>query len=417
MFLESHLEELEAETLNVLILGTGYPRFREDFSNVYLHRLAVSLVKIGVKVQVVAPHADGLRKEEVMDGVHIHRFQYMQPEKLQTLAYFPGIPENIKIPFNKMQAIPFAVSMAKKMLQIIKRFEIDVVNAHWAFPPAFLSILTKPLHRRPILTTLYGVELFTARNKYAGLKRILSWTIINSDRVVAISDATRNSAVEISARSNIEVVPYGVDMEQFSTESDGAAIRRRYDLNGHVILFCGRLVERKGVEYLIRAMPSVIANIPDTSLLVVGEGPEKSRLMRLAVSLGVRDRITFAGSVSNEDLPKFYAACDVFVLPAIIDVYGDTEGFGIVLVEAMASGKPVIGTRVGGISSWFDENEAYGFLIEQKDQINLSKKIVTLLNDDNMRKEFGRNARRVAESRFSFSKIAEMYLKTFRELT
>jgi len=375
------------------------------------------LVKIGVKVHVVVPHAEGLRKEEVMDGVHVHRFRYMQPERLQTLAYFPGIPENIKRPFNKMQTIPFAISMGKKMLQIVERFEIDVVNAHWALPPAFLSILTKPIYRRPVLTTLYGVELFTARSKYAGLKPILSWTINNSDGVVAISGATRNSAVEISARSDIEVIPYGVNMEQFFTESDGAAIKRRYNLDGHVVLFCGRLVERKGVEYLIRAMPSVIANIPNTSLLVVGEGPEKSGLMQLAVSLGVRNRITFAGSVSNEDLLKFYAACDVFVLPAIVDTYGDTEGFGIVLVEAMASGKPVIGTSVGGISSWFDENEAYGFLVEQKDPINLSKKITTLLNDDKMRKEFGRNARRVAETRFSFSKIAEMYLKTFRELT
>ena len=413
--MESRLKEVESETLRILILGTGYPRFREDFSNVYLHRLAVSLVKIGVKVHVVVPHAEGLRKEEVMDGVRVHRFQYMWPQRFQTLAYFPGIPEKIKEPFNKLQTTPLAISMTKKMLQVIRRFGIDVVNAHWALPPAFLSILTKPLHGRPVLTTLYGVELFTARSKYSGLKPILSWTINNSDSVVAISDATRRSALDISGRKDVAILPDGIDTEHFSPSNSGDEIVRRHGLHGwNAIFSCGRMIERKGFSYLIEAMPHVLKSFRKTKLIIAGEGPERSRLEKLVHELGIDQNVIFPGFVTNVDLSKYYSACDVFVLPAIIDRYGDTEGSGTILLEAMASGKPVIGTNVGGIP--YALRHGGGFLVEEKDPLQLAEKIVILLDNNELRYQLGKDGRMIVEKEFSWTKIANRYIQKFEML-
>lgn len=160
--------------MKILILTTGYPRWKGDFANVYLHRLAKSLVNKGIEFHVVAPHARDLKKEEVIDGVCIHRFQYLYPSNLQNLAYFPGVPEKIKTIKGKMQLPFFMLGMIKKTIGIVKKYDIDVINAHWAIPTGFLAAFTKRLHKKPVLITLYGAELWPAIRKNS---KIMKWMI------------------------------------------------------------------------------------------------------------------------------------------------------------------------------------------------------------------------------------------------
>lgn len=402
--------------MKVCILATIYPRYEGDFSGIFVHRLAKSLVKRGIEVYAVVPHAKGIKKEEMMDGVYVHRFQYMYPQSLQTLAYFPGIPENIKRPFNKLQLLPFALSMTRKMMGVIKKYDIEIINAHWALPSGFLATMSKRIHRLPVVTTLYGAELFIVRRKYSIFKPLLKRAISNSDKVIAISDATADAAKNIATRKEVEIIPDGVDTEHFSPEISGDEIKRRYSLEGYqVILSCGRMVERKGFEYLIRAMPAVIEKLPNTKLILIGEGPEKAKQSNLTSNLGVDGSIIFSGVASDEDLPKYYAACDVYVLPSIIDSRGDTEGSGTTLVEAMASGKPVIGTNVGGIP-YAVHNGEEGFLVEQRSPSQLAERIITLLSDQSLRQEFGKRGRKATKEQFSWDKIAERYSREFEKL-
>jgi len=402
--------------MKVCILATIYPLYEGDFSGIFVHRLAKSLVKRGIEVHAVVPHTKEVKKEEMMEGVYVHRFQYMFPQSLQTLAYFPGIPENIKKPFNKLQVLPFALMMAKKMLGVIKRYDIELINAHWALPSGFLATMTKRFHKLPVVTTSYGAELFTIRRKYSIFKPLLKRAISNSDRAIAISDATAEAVKKFEPRKEVEVIPDGVDTKHFSPENKGDRIKQRYGLEGYsVILSCGRMVERKGFEYLVRAMPTVIQKFPNTKLVLVGEGPERNRLATLASSLGIGENIVFTGVASDEDLPRYYVACDIFVLPAIIDARGDTEGSGTTLVEAMASGKPVIGTNVGGIP-YAVHNGEEGFLVEQRSPSQLAERIITLLSDQSLRQEFGKRGREAAEGRFSWNKIAERYVLEFEGL-
>lgn len=402
--------------MRVCILATGYPKWKGDFSNVYLHRLAKSLLKRRIEIHAVVPHAEGLKKEEIMEGVFIHRFQYLCPANLQSLAYFSGIPENMKKLSGKIQAIPFTISMVREMFKVIDKYDIQIINAHWALPCALLAVLTKKIHRLPVIATLYGVELFLVQGKYFVLRPFLKKAVLGSDSVMAISEGTQNIGYKATGREDIKIIPDGVDTNYFSPANNGREIRKRFNLNDYYVIFaCGRLVERKGFEYLIKAMPHIIEEIPNAKLIQVGEGPEKSKLTKLASGLGVSERIIFAGAVSNADLAKYYAACDCFVLPSIVDSRGDTEGSGTTLLEAMSSGKPVIGTNVGGIPYALCNGEG-GFLIEQKNSSELARKIIVLLKSENLRKELGDKGREVVEKRFSWDKIAQQYLKEFDSL-
>jgi len=403
--------------MKVLIVATGYPRWKGDFANVYLHRLAKSLVNKGVEVHVVAPHANGLKKNEIMDEVYIHRFQYLYPEKIQSLAYFPGMPEKVKTIRGKMQLPFFMLSMIKKMISVVKKYDIDVINAHWAIPPGFVATVTKKIHKKPVLIRVYGAELFPVlkgSSMFFKIAKLMIKNALNSaEKVVGNSDASCNAGKEISGREDIEILPDGVDTETFNPNVNGNEIKRKY---GRFIFSSGRMVERKGFVYLVRAMPYILEKFPKIKLIIGGDGPEREKLENKVNKLKIENNVIFPGFISDEDFPKYMKACDVFVLPSIVDRRGDTEGLGLVLAEAMACGVPVIGTKVGGIP-YIIKNSGGGFLVEQKNPKELAEKIIMLLKDEKLRKEMGKIGRKYAKEKFGWGEIAERYYDIFEKVT
>ncbi len=404
--------------MKVLILATGYPRWEGDFNNVYLHRLAKSLVRRGIEVHVIAPHAKNLKREDIMDDVYIHRFQYVYPSSLQTLAYFPGIPEKIKTTNGKMQLPIFMFTMIKKMLDIIKKYGIDVINAHWAIPPGFIATCTKRFHKRPIVITLYGAELWPAIKKNSRLMMwLIKYAINNADKVVGISDATCNAGVTISGRKDIEILPDGIDTESFNPNVNGRGIRMKYGLadSYHMIFSSGRMVERKGFRYLIEAMPYVLEKFPDTKLIIGGDGPERKNLEHIAKKLGISEKVIFPGFIPDEDFPKYIKAADVFVLPSIVDSSGDTEGSATILLEAMACGTPVVGTKVGGVPYAIKDGVG-GFLVDEKNPYQLAEKIINLLKNRKVSGKMSKVGGEYIEKKFSWDIIAIKYIEYFKEL-
>ncbi len=405
--------------MKVCILVTGYPRRKggANPANNYLHTLAKSLVNKGMEVHVIAPHAEGLKKEEVMDGVYIHRFHYLYPSSSQTLAYFPGIPEKIKTVKGKIQLPFFMLGMIKKMLDVINKYDIDVINAHWAIPPGFIAIFTKKLHKKPVLITLYGAELWPAIKKNSKvMKRMISYALNSAEKVVGISDATCNAGKEISRRRDIEILPDGIDVETFNPGVDGTEIRKKYGLDGHYLIFSsGRMVERKEFRYLIEAMPHILEKNQNTKVIMGGDGPERENLEKLGKDMGLKDKVIFPGFIPDEDFPKYMKASDVFVLPSIVDPMGDTEGSATILLEAMACGTPVVGTRVGGIPYAIKDGMG-GFLVKQKNPKELAEKIIMLFSDESLRRDVGKMGRSHVVENFSWNRIAERYLEEFEGL-
>lgn len=408
--------------MKICMLATGYPRYSGDVSSAknYLRDLAEILVREGVEVHVIAPHAEGLKKEDSINGVFIHRFQYLCPARFQSLAYNSGIPEKIKTFKGKLQMIPFILAMLKELIYIVKKYDIDIINAHWAIPPGFVATITKRIHKKPVILKLYGAELFpifkneSLINKIA--KRAISYSIHNANKVIANSIATSDTGKKISGRNDIEAIFEGIDIRVFSPNANASIIQEKYNLNKyHLILSTGRMVERKGFKYLLEAVPYVLEMYPNSKFFLGGEGPEKRNLISLVETLGIEDNVVFTGFIPDKDFPNYLKACDVFVLPSIVDSNGDTEGFGLVLVEAMGCGTPVVGSNVGGIPSII-KNGYNGFLVPEKSPKELADRIIELLSDEKLVKEFEENGLRTVREKFSWEHISKKYLYFFYEL-
>ena len=198
----------------------------------------------------------------------------------------------------------------------------------------------------------------------------------------------------------VSVIPNGISLEKFKVSS-------RYKKEStRTVIFVGRLHPVKGIQYLIEAMTIVHQKMPDTKLIIVGDGAERSRLEKHVKELDLNDCIQFAGKVPQERIPEFMHQADIFVLPSL------SEGFPSVLLEAMASGLPVIATSVGGIPELIDEG-INGFLVNIKRPDEIADRILTLMQNDDIRKEMSANNREKAEL-FTWDMVADKVEMIYR---
>ncbi|MDZ7333185.1 MAG: glycosyltransferase family 4 protein [candidate division KSB1 bacterium] len=181
-----------------------------------------------------------------------------------------------------------------------------------------------------------------------------------------------------------------------------------------IILFVGYLIEKKGIRYLLTAMPKIIAELPDAQLVLVGAGTELEQLKQQTKDLEIEDHVTFMGWVKNSDLPDYYLDADVFVLPSIVDSKGKTETQGVVLAEAMVCGCPVVGSNVGGIPDVITPE--VGLLAEPKNSHDLAKKIVMILSDIETHKKMSQAAISWAREHFSWQSVSRKYLEIYNEI-
>lgn len=237
------------------------------------------------------------------------------------------------------------------------------------------ELLLQPL---PLLKGLY--------NKYR--KRLLGI----ADLAFPVSRYTSEllKGLGVSA-DRIHVIPNGVNSERFVPgASDELNVQLGINERPVILTVC-RLVQRKGIDAVLRALPTVIEAVPDVLYVVGGRGPDQERLEKLSNDLGVSDHVLFAGYISDEDLPAYYNLCDVFTMPAHHHP-PDVEGFGLVFLEAGASGKACIGSTAGGIPDAIDDGKT-GFLISPGDATHLSEKLIYLLKNPDAAAELGTQAR------------------------
>ena len=204
----------------------------------------------------------------------------------------------------------------------------------------------------------------------------------------------------------IEVIPYTAELAAPATLGDAATNREPS------ILFVGRLIERKGVSHLIRALGTVRERTP-ARLVVIGDGPERPRLERLAQDLGLRDQVEFRGRVGDDELRRAYASAAVFVLPSVLDARQDTEGLGVVLLEAMNYSVPVVASEIGGITD-IVEHERTGLLVAPGDEGALAGALTRVLNDRGLSERLGAAGLRALSESFSWDGIVDRWEAVYR---
>ncbi|NDY41896.1 glycosyltransferase family 4 protein [Dissulfurirhabdus thermomarina] len=396
----------------LVVLTSTFPRWRGDTDPPFVHELSKRLTS-AFEVHVIAPRYPGAKAEEVMDGMHVHRFRYFLGP-LERLAGATGIlPTLRKNPLYAVLVPFFVAGEFLALYRLVRRLRPAAIHAHWLIPQGWVAAWVSRLLEVPVLVTVHGGDVFGLRMRPAMAAKRMA--VRRAAAVTAVSRAAGAAVTELWPAASPAVVPMGVSAARFDG-SGGGGVRERFGIRGPLLLFVGRLSEKKGVRYLLQAMPAVLDRFPDVRLLIVGGGEEEQALKELSASLGLADRVIFAGPLPNPELPPFYAAADIFVGPSIRARGGDTEGFGLTFVEAGLSGCILVGSDVGGIGDIIREGET-GFLVPEKDPEALAARLVSLLED---RRGWGRIAartRRELATRFDWGVVAARYADILQKLS
>ena len=399
--------------MKVCMLTTSFPRFKGDSAGNFVYNLASALAQKGVKIYVIAPGEGGADHFESWDDIHIYRFPYFWPRKYQQLGYRDGLLNNLRN--NRLavaQAPIFVLAEFFYLFYILKKKKIELIHAHWSLPQGLLGILAKYTLKIPCVTTLHGSDIFGLRHSI--FKSFNKLTIAHSDVYTANSRATVARARRLSGHENSRLIPMGVNPNQFQKTAAAVDLKNKLQLDGEVILSVGRLIDLKGTDYLIKALVGVLLEFPRAKAIIIGSGPRKNHLIKLARDQQLSEKILFIDKVAHTELVKYYSLADVFVLSSIVNKIGETEGFGVVLLEAMACGVPVVGSDVGGISDIIQHEET-GLLARQKDPQDIADQITRLLSDADLRKKVVKNGYHLINNQFSWEVISDRFIETYRE--
>lgn|GEM_PF-6638711 len=267
----------------------------------------------------------------------------------------------------------------------------------------------------PYVVTIHGAKKLITNRIFAGLLNPVMFSydtltahfVLNRAKAVTVaSEFMRTLYTRLCRVTPMSIVPLGVDLDRFSPKNDGAIFKKRYGLDGYnIVLFVGRLEGRKGIRHLVEAVPRIVSQVKDCKCVVVGSGPLMSKLKSKASDLSLGDSIVFTGNIAESMLPCAYAAADCFVSPSW------SEFFGLTIIEAMASGVPVVSTTSGAIPEIV--NEDFGTLVEFGSSEQLADAVVNVLKSEK-RGKMGRRAREVAEVRYSWRATAERLLNIFK---
>jgi glycosyltransferase involved in cell wall biosynthesis len=399
--------------LKVLMVTSSYPRHAQDTASVFLRQMAMALHNAGINVHVLAP-ADREPSTTNEDGIVVHRFRYFIP-RYQRLAYGAGILPNLKRrPVLWLQVPFFLLTMLWATVRLVRAEQPDIIHAHWVLPQGLLTSIVRRYLKTPLIITLHGGDAYALRNPLlVGLKR---FSLRRCDLWTSNTPATARAVGTGEGLAAAEIIPMGVDYQRFSS-GHGDKLRASLPHTLKIILFVGRLVQKKGVDDLIHAYALLERTAQENSVLwIIGGGDQESRLRQLASVQGLGpDRIRFIGPVPNESLPDYYSAADLFVGPSIMDESGDTEGQGVVFLEAFAAGLCVVATAVGGIPDIISHGHT-GILVSPRQPHELASTIGKLLADDGLRLSIGQNAKRAAEQCYAWSHIAQRFKAEYEKI-
>lgn len=364
-----------ARRFGVLHVGKFYPPHMGGIET-HLQALCGELHK-SVDLRVAVASEDHAAVEEVVDGVQVSRIPTWM-----TVASSPLCPA---------------------MIAKIRNSGADILHIHLPNPAAIMAYLASGFRGRLVAT--YHSD--TVRQKVLGalFEPWLHMALRRCSAIIATSpDYRRSSPVLARYQDRCQVIPYGIALEQFES-CDPAAVREVRERYGErLIISVGRLVYYKGFEYLIRAMTQVRGK-----LLIIGDGPLRRKLQELAASLDLSDKVVFAGEIQNQQVVPYYHAADVFALASI----ARSEAFGIVQIEAMAAGLPVVNTRLDSGVPFVSLHEQTGLTVPPEDPEALAEALNRLLDNPDLRQSLGRAGRLRAQQEFSLETMTSRTMRLY----
>jgi len=382
--------------MRILHLVTAFPRAPDDVIVPWLVELLKRLQVAGHEVEVFTSSYRGA-PDQVMNGIPVRRFRYF-PRRWERLTHEEAAPDRMRRALlYRVMAVCFVVAGMVAAWRLCRRQRYDVIHVHWPFPLALFGWAAQRARPAALVTTFYGVELRWVKTAMPFLSGFLKWAARRSDRVVAISSYTADEVREL-VQVPIEVIPY-------TTSLPTPAPRAGHRTAGAplTVLFVGRLVERKGVSHLVDAASRLLPSV-DVRLVIVGDGPERARIEARIREQGLDGRVVVRGRVSEAELQAAYAAAD--------DRRGDTEGLGVVLLEAMNHRVPVIASAIGGITDIVEDGVS-GLLVPPGDATALAAALERLARAPDLSVSLGDAGYRRLHERFSWEAITRRWVEVY----
>ena len=382
---------------HLLVVTSTYPRWSGDATPGFVQHFARAVAPAFRGVTVLAPHFPGAPTRERDGQLDVRRYRYWWPESGETIAYEGGALG--KLDRGASYVLRLLALLAVQLHHAVWRVARGgptVVNAHWLVPQGFLAVVASLLTRAPTVVTVHGGDVFALTGPL--MSRLKRFTLQRADAVVVNSTATLAACRALVPHVDYHLIPMGVHTDRLRP-----ADRPRRD--GPLrVLFVGRLAPEKGADDLIRAL----AEAPATVARIVGDGPERAGLQRLAAELAVADRVHFDGWVEPEHIADAYHWADVLVGPSIHAPNGWQEALGLVFVEALATATPVIATRTGGIADVVRDGQD-GYLVDERAPDQIADRLRHLAAEPERALALGRHARQRMVQEYSWESVAHRY--------
>ena len=394
--------------MKVLMACQNHPDKYNPYWGTFIERSINSIVEQGLDVEAIIPRPHVL---PIKGFPHSHFFKL--PMKDESGVYTKYYPRYFYYPPKRLFYGLSGNSYAKNVTKFAKKnIEIpDIIHAHHVFMDGYGMLKLSKEWDVPLVMVEHGTILKETIN-WKNMHNLIIKTLNSADHIMCISEDLFSIALAHGIdEDKVSLVPIGVDINVFNKRDIG-------NLRGHleidtdvkIILYVGQLITRKGLNYLINAIPRILSEHKKTLFVFVGNGSQKEHIKRSCQEKNIQNHTRFEGGVELEQLINWYSIADIFVLPSL------SEGRPTVIYEAMSCELPIIATDVGGVSEQV-ENGYNGFVIEPRDSNALVNSITHLLENDDIRKDMGRNSRkRIIEKGWTWDNHAKNVVKVYNEV-
>ena len=388
--------------LKILLVNALFHPFKGGVEK-HLLELSKALVRKGVKVHVLTARLEGTKEFEEFEGVKVHRIPCTE---LRLPGFYPP-------------PVILAPDVYSKIAELDGKEHFDLIHLQdrW-FPDFSLSLAYAKNAGKPFVMTLHNARpvgiaphytLFGGAYDSLFGKPVLE----NSDLIISVSKwAISDMGHYGIPASKMIAIHNGISPSEYKpSPARSTRFRKKHGFSKEtkLLLFVGRIIRQKGVEYLLDAMPSVLKSVPGARLVIVGRGNRLDKLQARTTKLGLEGKVRFEGFLEEEELKDALCACDAFVLPSLWEV------LPVSILEAMACGKPIVASAVGGNAELVEEG-FNGFLVAKKSSKEMAEKIVAVLSDKKLASRMGENSRKRVIAEFNWDLIAQQTLDAYGKL-
>jgi glycosyltransferase involved in cell wall biosynthesis len=392
--------------MNVLVISQMYPNSENEISGIFVHEQLLALREQGVMAKVISAQPWTPFYFQILPG------------RWGKIADIPSgdVKDSIEVFYPRYFSIPRNLLLStighrlyhgirQKAIELKRIFDFDIIHAHAVIPAGYAAMLLSKELNVPYVVTVHGSDFFNTIHRSKKLKDQVEEVIKKSSKTITVSDVLKRTGKKaLQGRLPIVTVRNGIAAERVIAEA--AEIKKIPDEK--ILLSVANLIERKGIQQVILALKGLLKQHEKVRYLVIGDGLYRPALESLVDELDLGQYVDFLGQKSHRETMRYMAACDVFVLPSW------DEAFGVVYIEAMANGKPVIGCVGEGIEDFVMDKES-GFLVKPKDINSLGSILEYILEHPGEIAEIGRRAQKHILENFTWEKNAQDMVRIYQE--